>query len=211
MAESGKRITLLKAAEAEIEEKKSIFIGYAAPVSSEDEAKAIVAAKKKEFSDATHNVWAYYLDGGIHVRYSDDGEPQGTAGIPVLNVLKMSGATDMVVGVTRYFGGTLLGAGGLVRAYSASAKAALDAAGFAYMENYTIFSLTTNYSDYQRLADKLPKIGAIIDDTDFGGDVTLTIAIESTREGEIAPLVSEITNGKGVLDFIGVEERASRI
>ena len=127
MAESGKRITLLKAAEAEIEEKKSIFIGYAAPVSSEDEAKAIVAAKKKEFSDATHNVWAYYLDGGIHVRYSDDGEPQGTAGIPVLNVLKMSGATDMVVVVTRYFGGTLLGAGGLVRAYSASAKAALDA------------------------------------------------------------------------------------
>ncbi|MBR6650215.1 MAG: YigZ family protein [Clostridia bacterium] len=211
MAENGKRITLLKAAQAEIEEKKSIFIGYAAPVSSEEEAKAIVAAKKKEFSDATHNVWAYYLDGGIHVRYSDDGEPQGTAGIPVLNVLKMSGATDMVVVVTRYFGGTLLGAGGLVRAYSASAKAALDAAGFAYMENYTIFSLTTNYSDYQRLADKLPKMGAVIDDTDFGGDVTLTIAIESTRKSEIAPVVSEITNGKGVLDIIGVEERASRV
>ena len=211
MAESGKRITLLKAAEAEIEEKKSIFIGYAAPVSSEEEAKAIVSEKKKEFADATHNVWAYYLDDGIHVRYSDDGEPQGTAGIPVLNVLKMSGATDMCVVVTRYFGGTLLGAGGLVRAYSASAIAARDAAGFAYMENYTIFSLTTNYSDYQRLADKLPKIGAIIDDTDFGGDVTLPIAIESTRKGEIAPLVREITNGKGVLDIIGVEERASRI
>ena len=211
MAENGKRITLLKAAQTEIEEKKSIFIGYAAPVSSEEEAKAIVAAKKKEFSDATHNVWAYYLDGGIHVRYSDDGEPQGTAGIPVLNVLKMSGATDMVVVVTRYFGGTLLGAGGLVRAYSASAKSALDAAGFAYMENYTIFSLTTNYSDYQRLADKLPKMGAVIDDTDFGGDVTLTIAIESTRKSEIAPVVSEITNGKGVLDIIGEEERASRV
>ncbi len=211
MAESGKRITLLKAAEAEIEEKKSIFIGYAAPVSSEEEAKAIVAQKKKEFSDATHNVWAYYLDNGIYVRYSDDGEPQGTAGIPVMNVLKMSGATDMVVVVTRYFGGTLLGAGGLVRAYSAAAKAALDAAGFAYMENYTIFSLTVNYSDYQRLADKLPKMGAIIDDTDFGGDVTLTIAIESTREGEIAPVVSEITNGKGEISIIGVEERASRL
>lgn len=211
MAESGKRITLLRAAEAEFEEKKSIFIGYAAPVSSEEEAKAIVAEKKKEFSDATHNVWAYYLDGGIHVRYSDDGEPQGTAGIPVLNVLKMSGATDMCVVVTRYFGGTLLGAGGLVRAYSAAAKAALDAAGFAYMENYTLFKLTVNYSDYQRLADKLPKMGAIIDDTDFGGDVTVSIAIESTKEGEIAPLVSEITNGKGILEVVGVEERASRI
>ena len=211
MADNGKRITLLQAAEAEFEEKKSIFIGYAAPVSSEEEAKDIVARKKKEFADATHNVWAYYLDGGIHVRYSDDGEPQGTAGIPVLNVLKMSGATDMCVVVTRYFGGTLLGAGGLVRAYSAAAKAALDAAGFAYMENYTLFKLTVNYSDHQRLADKLPKMGAIIDGTDFGGEVTLMLAIESTRENEIAPVVSEITNGKGKLEIVGIEERASRI
>ncbi len=211
MSKSGKRITLLRAAEAELEEKKSIFIGYASPVSSEEEAKAIIAEKKKEFSDATHNVWAYYLDGGIHVRYSDDGEPQGTAGIPVLNVLKMSGATDMCVVVTRYFGGILLGAGGLVRAYSAAAKAALDAAGFAYMENYTLFRLTASYSDYQRLADKLQKMGAVIDSTDFGGDVTVNLAIESPREGEIAPLVNEITNGKGALEVIGVEERASGI
>ncbi|MBQ8474329.1 MAG: YigZ family protein [Clostridia bacterium] len=211
MAEKGKRITLLKAAEAEIEEKKSIFIGYASPVSSEEEAKEIIQAKKKDFADATHNVWAYYLDEGIHVRYSDDGEPQGTAGMPVLNVLKMSGATDMCVVVTRYFGGTLLGAGGLVRAYSAAAKAALDAAGFAYMENYTLFRLTVNYSDHQRLADKLPKIGAIIDNTEFGGDVVLHLAIESAREEEIAPVVSEITNGKGLLEVVGIEERASRI
>ncbi len=211
MADKGKRITLLRAAEAELEEKKSIFIGYAAPVSSEEEAKAIIAEKKKKFADATHNVWAYYLDDGIHVRYSDDGEPQGTAGIPVLNVLKMSGATDMCVVVTRYFGGTLLGAGGLVRAYSAAAKAALDEAGFAYMENYTLFRLTVNYSDHQRLADKLPKMGAIIDDTEFGGEVILHLAIESTREGDIAPVVSEITNGKGNLEIIGIEERASRL
>ena len=173
--------------------------------------KNCIQAKKKDFADATHNVWAYYLDEGIHVRYSDDGEPQGTAGMPVLNVLKMSGATDMCVVVTRYFGGTLLGAGGLVRAYSAAAKAALDAAGFAYMENYTLFRLTVNYSDHQRLADKLPKIGAIIDNTEFGGDVVLHLAIESAREEEIAPVVSEITNGKGLLEVVGIEERASRI
>ena len=211
MATDGKRITLLKAAEAELEEKKSIFIGYAAPVSNEEEAKAIVAEKKKEFSDATHNVWAYYIDGGIYCRDSDDGEPQGTAGIPVLNVLKMSGATDMVVVVTRYFGGTLLGAGGLVRAYSAAAKLALDAAGFAYMENYTMFAVTVNYSDYQKLADKFPKAGVIIDDVDFGGDVTVFCAIESEKDSVVAPMVQEMTGGKGKVEIVGVEERASRI
>ena len=79
------------------------------------------------------------------------------------------------------------------------------------MENYTLFKLVVNYSDHQKLADKLPKMGAIIDDTDFGGDVTISIAIESTREDEIAPLVSELTNGKGVLEVVGMEERASRI
>ena len=211
MSSDGKRVTLLSAAEAELEEKKSIFIGYAAPVSSEEEAKAIVAEKKKEFSDATHNVWAYYINDGIYCRYSDDGEPQGTAGIPVLNVLKMSGATDMVVVVTRYFGGTLLGAGGLVRAYSAAAKLALDAAGFAYMENYTLSAVTVNYSDYQKLADKLPKAGVIIDSVDFGGDVTVYCAVESDKEDVLAPIVQELTGGKGTIEVIGVEERASRI
>ncbi len=211
MAGDGKRITLLAAAEAELEEKRSVFIGYAAPVSSEEEAKAIVAQKKKEFADATHNVWAYYINDGIHCRYSDDGEPQGTAGMPVLNVLKMSGATDMVVVVTRYFGGTLLGAGGLVRAYSAAAKLALDAAGFAYMENYTVFGVTVNYSDYQKLADKLPKAGIIIDQVDFGGDVTVYCAVESEKDSVLAPTVQEITGGKGKVEVLGVEERASRI
>ena len=121
----GRRITLRGAAVAEIEEKRSVFIAYAAPVRSEDEAHAIIEEKKKEYADATHNVWAYYIDGGARARCSDDGEPQGTAGMPTLNVLKMSGGTDMCVVVTRYFGGTLLGAGGLVRAYSAAAKAAI--------------------------------------------------------------------------------------
>ncbi len=210
MSNDGKRVTLLAAAEAELEEKKSIFIGYAAPVSSEEEAKAIVREKKKEFSDATHNVWAYYIDNGIYCRYSDDGEPQGTAGIPVLNVLKMSGATDMVVVVTRYFGGTLLGAGGLVRAYSAAAKLALDAAGFAYMENYTVFEISVSYSEYQKLSDKLPKSGGIIDDVQFGEDVSVICAIESEKEEIIAPLVRELTGGRGKVEVIGIEERAAR-
>ena len=131
MGDVKRRVTLLQAAEAQIEEKRSLFIGYAAPVRDIAEAQKLIAQRSAQFSDATHNVWAYYIDGGAQARYSDDGEPQGTAGIPVLNVLKMSDATDMCVVVTRYFGGTLLGAGGLVRAYSAAAKAAWCAAGSA--------------------------------------------------------------------------------
>ena len=109
MEKGKKRITLAGTAQTELEEKHSRFIGFAAPVQSEKEAQEIIAGRRAQHRDATHNVWAYYIDQGVHARYSDDGEPQGTAGIPVLNVLKMSGATDLCVVVTRYFGGTLRG------------------------------------------------------------------------------------------------------
>lgn len=205
------RMTLASPAEATFEEKKSVFIGYAAPVKTEDEAKAIIEAKKKEFADATHNVWAYYIDDGARARYSDDGEPQGTAGMPVLNVLKMSGATDMCVVVTRYFGGTLLGAGGLVRAYGASAKAAIDAAGFAASEEYTVYSVAVSYSDYQKLIDKLKKINANEDSSDFGTNVTLFVSIETKREDEVPSLINELTGGKGKIEKLYTEERLRRI
>ncbi len=205
-----KRVTLRCAASAEFEEKKSVFIGYAAPVATEDEAKAIIEEKKKEFSDATHNVWAYYIDNGARARYSDDGEPQGTAGMPVLNVMKMSGATDFVIVVTRYFGGTLLGAGGLVRAYGAAAKAAIDAAGIAVCEDYSIMKIEVGYPDYQKLTVQLKSIGADEDGADFGEGVTVTAAIESDREEEITSLVKELTNGKGTVNIIRHEERASK-
>lgn len=205
-----KRVTLAKIGEAEIEEKKSIFIGYAAPVRTEEEAKAIIEAKKKEFSDATHNVWAYYIDNGARARYSDDGEPQGTAGMPVLNVLKMSGATDMCVVVTRYFGGTLLGAGGLVRAYSAGAKAAIDAAGIAVSEAFGIYSLTCSYSEYQRLTVQLKAMDVSEDNTEFGEGVTVTVAIEADRGEELIGLIRELTNGKGTCTLLRTEERASK-
>lgn len=207
---TNKRVTLKGAASAEIEEKKSVFISYAAPVRTEEEAKAIIEEKKKEFSDATHNVWAYYIDNGAKARYSDDGEPQGTAGMPVLNVLKMSGATDLCVVVTRYFGGTLLGAGGLVRAYGAAAKAALDAAGIAVCESFAVMQITLSYSDYQKLAVQLRAIGADVDDTQFGEKVTVTAAIEASREREIASLANEICNGKAEVCTVGYEERASK-
>ena len=209
MEEPKRRITLAKEVSVEMEERKSVFIGHAKPVSSEEEARAFIDAKKREYHDATHNVYAYFLNGGAIARYSDDGEPQGTAGMPVLNVIKMSGATDLCVVVTRYFGGILLGAGGLVRAYSASAKQAVDEAGMAVFEDYAVMQVKVSYSDYQKLTVALEKLGASEDSCDFGEDVSVVTAIVKSREEEIRQTVSELTYGKGIVSVIGYEERAS--
>ncbi len=208
---SKKRITLASNVSCEMEERKSIFIGHAAPITCEEEARQFIEAKKKEYYDAKHNVYAYLLDDGAIARYSDDGEPQGTAGPPVLNVIKMSGATDLVVVVTRYFGGILLGAGGLVRAYTTSARIAIEAAGLAVYEQYAIFRIEVSYSDYQRLTVALEKIAAQEDHCDFGEDVTVIAAIEAGRGGEIIQTVSELTYGKGKVTHLRNEERASRM
>lgn len=206
-----RRVTLAKEVSVEMEERKSVFIGHAKPVSSEEEARAFIDAKKKEYHDATHNVYAYFLNGGAVARYSDDGEPQGTAGMPVLNVVKLSGATDLCVVVTRYFGGILLGAGGLVRAYSASAKQAIDEAGMAVFEDYAVMQVKVSYSDYQKLTVALEKLGASEDSCDFGEDVSVVTAIVRTREEEIRQTVSELTYGRGIVNLIGYEERASAL
>ncbi|MBQ7931948.1 MAG: YigZ family protein, partial [Clostridia bacterium] len=206
-----RRVTLAKEVSVEMEERKSVFIGHAKPVSSEEEARAFIDAKKNEYHDATHNVYAYFLNGGAVARYSDDGEPQGTAGMPVLNVVKLSGATDLCVVVTRYFGGILLGAGGLVRAYSASAKQAIDEAGMAVFEDYAVLQVKVSYSDYQKLTVALEKLGASEDSCDFGEDVSVVTAIVRTREEEIRQTVSELTYGRGIVNLIGYEERASAL
>ena len=210
-AEAKKRVTLAKAASAELEEKKSIFIGHAAPVNSEEEARAFIDAKKREFHDARHNCYAYMLGGGALARYSDDSEPQGTAGIPILNVIKMSCATDLCVVVTRYFGGILLGAGGLVRAYTAAAKMALDEAGFAVFEDYAVFRIAVSYSDYQKLSSALAKMGIAEDGCDFGESVTVTAAVVRGRENELTETVAEITYGKGKAELVRYEERAAAV
>lgn len=208
-AETKKRISIAKEVSCEMEEKKSIFIGHAKPVSTEEEAKKFIAEKKSEYADATHNVYAYLLNGGAVARFSDDGEPQGTAGMPVLNVLKMSGACDLVVVVTRYFGGILLGAGGLVRAYSASARLALDEAGVAVYEQFALVQIQVSYSDYQKLTVALQKLNASEESADFGENVTVMTALEADRVEELTSLVSELTYGKGRADVVGCEERPS--
>lgn len=205
------RITIARRAKAQIEEKKSIFIANIAPVSTKEEAEAFVAEIKKEYHDARHNVFAYYIDNGITQRYSDDGEPQGSSGIPSLNVLKMSGATDMCVVVTRYFGGILLGTGGLARAYSGAVKAAIDAAGFAVFRQYAIYDIVCSYSDYTKLTAKLPTVNATEDSCDFGADVTVKAAILSKDSKALEDLVIQLTNGKSSAVLVATEERPAEM
>ncbi len=202
MAEE-KYITLGKQAEAQFEEKHSLFIGYATPAKSEEEAMAFVAKIKAKHRDATHNVYAYHLKRGIYVRQSDDGEPQGTAGMPVLDVIRKSGVDDACVVVTRYFGGTLLGAGGLVRAYSAAAKLAIEASGIVCYESYTELETTLGYSDYQKFAAELPRFAAIVDDTQYAEGVTLRFAVKSELAEKVIGRIREMTAGKSEAKTIG--------
>ncbi len=191
-------VTLKQEASAEFEEKRSVFIGYAKPVKTEEEAMAFVKQIRGKHGDARHNVYAYTLGGGVYARYSDDGEPQGTAGMPVLDVIRKSGVDDACVVVTRYFGGILLGAGGLVRAYSAAAKLALDAAEIVAYEPYTELSISCSYAEHQKIAAILPAFGARTDDTQFAENVILKIALKKEKTDALIAKISEMTAGRTV-------------
>jgi uncharacterized YigZ family protein len=196
MADAILYTTLEHEGEAEFIEKKSVFIGHAKPVQSEEEAQAYVKKLKNQYMDARHNVWAYMMKGEIVARYSDDGEPQGTAGVPVLDTIRKSGVTDAVVVVTRYFGGILLGAGGLVRAYSHTAKLALEAANIITYEQYTELELNCSYSDYQRYSAELPRFGAVVDDTQFTDTVTLLFAVKNGVVDDLFRRIQEMSGGR---------------
>ena len=188
--------TLLGEGTDTYEEKRSEFIGVATHIDCEDDALQLIKRIKAKHYDARHNVYAYVCSSGNTQRYSDDGEPQGTAGIPVLDVIRKSGLEDVCVVVTRYFGGTLLGAGGLVRAYTAAAKMAIDKAVIVTYENFSEIRMELNYSDYQKILAKLPSFKAKIDNTEFGGNVTLDIAIRSINEERFVQFVKELFNDK---------------
>ena len=174
---------------AEHVEKKSRFIGQIWPVRTELEAREKIESVKKQYHDARHNCWCYVLRDGT-LRYSDDGEPQGTAGQPMLEVLSKQGITDAVCVVTRYFGGILLGTGGLARAYTKGAKDALAAAGVSVERLWDRILVACGYSLYERIRQETEKNGGILEETDFGADVTLTILTpEEQTEGYLARLV----------------------
>lgn len=198
-----KYTTVRQEAHAEFEEKRSLFIGHATHVDSEEEALAFIKRLKKEYSDATHNCFAYLLKGGIIARYSDDGEPQGTAGVPMLEAIRKSGVDDVCVVATRYFGGILLGAGGLVRAYSHSVSIALDEAGIVTYEPYCEYELSCGYSEYQKYNSILQQERAVIDNTDFGADVCVRFAVKREVSEHLLKRISEAGYGKDVPVLIG--------
>ena len=187
--------TISKPANASFIEKRSEFIGYIAPVKTNDEAVDFVNSIKAMHRKAKHNVYAYILRDDNISRYSDDGEPQGTAGVPVLDVLQKRGLTDVCVVVTRYFGGILLGGGGLVRAYSHAASLACDAAHIMNMCLCRRLKIKTDYGMYGKISYILPNYDTITVNSDFGTEVTLEILVLSEKKDALLNDITETTNG----------------
>lgn len=194
MSESYK--TVRSEADAEYIVKKSRFIGHIRPVTTQSEALDFIAAVSKKYWDATHNVYAYILRENGVKRFSDDGEPQGTAGIPVLDVLEKSGVTDCAVVVTRYFGGIMLGAGGLVRAYSHSASIALEAGGIVTRALCNSYTVNCDYGFYGKLNSLIPENGGIIDDAVFEDCVKISFHIPVILAGRFIEVLTDVSNGK---------------
>ena len=193
-------LTLAGESSAEIIEKKSRFIARAAPAGDEGAALSFIESVKKIERDASHNVYAYRVGiGRIYEKYFDDGEPSGTAGRPALSVLQKELITNAVVVVTRYFGGIMLGAGGLTRAYQAAAKAGVGAAGVSLMRLYETYTVKTPYSYYGRLQRDEAAGGYSLRGATYGEEVT--VAVHTPRENAEAfiKLIGEMTNGEAVV------------
>ena len=193
--------------EDEFIEKKSRFIGRIWPVETEEEALARIQEMKKKHYDATHNCWAYIIRDGA-VRFSDDGEPGGTAGMPMLQVLQREGLFNVVCVVTRYFGGILLGAGGLVRAYTKGAKIAVDAAGKSMKRVWTVLYVPCPYSFYERVRLEAESFGGIVRKADFGAEVELELLFPEAKTQEFLDRLTDMTAGTVESMEIGQEYRA---
>ena len=193
--------------ETEFTEKRSRFIGKVWRVESEDEARAKIDETKKRHHDARHNCWCYILQNPAVERYSDDGEPQGTAGQPMLEVFRREGITNLCCVVTRYFGGILLGAGGLTRAYSRSAKDALDAAGISVVRRWVAVNQSFPYSLYERVKLEVDGIGGLVGETDYAADVTLQALFPEGKVKTFTERITELTAGAVKPVVIGEEFR----
>lgn len=188
--------TVLENASDEFVEKRSRFIGYCKPVKTEQEAIDFINEKRSEHWNATHNVYAYSLREGNIKRYSDDGEPSGTAGMPVLDVIVKNEIFDVVVVVTRYFGGVLLGTGGLVRAYSRGSKIAVEAAKPVIMQNCLVCEARCAYNQYGKVSSLIIGVGAAIDDTVYESDVLVKFHIKPDLLGTLNKKLADATSGE---------------
>ena len=183
--------------QAEYIEKKSRFLGGVYPVTSEQEAKEILERVRKQHYDARHNCWCYILKSG-QKRYSDDGEPQGTAGQPMLNVFEREGLVDVLCVVTRYFGGILLGAGGLCRAYTKAAKDALDAAGISKMQPWLRQQITVSYALFERAKLLIAAQEGAVEDAQYGADILITYRIPEGADERLRTALREASSGSVV-------------
>jgi uncharacterized YigZ family protein len=198
------------AGESEYDEKRSRFLGHVRFVSTEEEARAFVAEMKKEHYDARHNCWCYIIKDGPE-RYSDDSEPQGTAGIPMLEVFRREGVVNAVCVVTRYFGGVLLGAGGLLRAYTKAAKDALSDAGISAVRRWTRVDVSCSYAALERIKSECAALSGTVSGVEYGADVTVKTLLPEEAAGEFVRRAADATAGAALCETAGTEERPVRI
>lgn len=196
--------TVLEPAQAEYVEKRSRFIARVFPVENEEEAISLIRRVRSEHWDASHNAYAYVLLGGAISRFSDDGEPQGTAGMPILNVIRKTGICNCLVTVTRYFGGTLLGAGGLCRAYSKAAGLAVERAGLAAALECGVYLVRCGYQDYQTLKRVISLSSDFAEKSaEFSAEVVATVLVRAEKSSAFLDKVRDLTGGRALVEFAG--------
>lgn len=196
--------------EAEFVEKRSSFLGHVRFAGTEDAAREFINDMKKKHYDARHNCWCYIIRGGA-VRYSDDGEPQGTAGLPMLEVFRREGVENVVCVVTRYFGGVLLGTGGLLRAYTKSAKDALDAAGIAAVRRWVKLETVCPYSLLERMKTECMALEGAVSDVEYGADVRMSFLLPEVKAEAFCARVTELSAGQSRAQAVGEELMPVRV
>ena len=194
--------------EDKFEEKRSKFTGRLWHVETAEQAVAKIKEMRETFWDATHNCYAYILREGNVMRYSDDGEPQGTAGIPMLEVFRRAGVTNAVCVVTRYFGGVLLGTGGLLRAYTAAAADALSDAGISEVRRWLACEVSTPYALYEPVRTAVAALGGVVQETQYAAAVTLCALLPEEAGEAFAAQVRDLTAGRCAVRPVGETERA---
>ena len=196
--------------EAEFVEKRSSFLGHVRFAETEDAAREFINDMKKKHYDARHNCWCYIIRGGA-VRYSDDGEPQGTAGLPMLEVFRREGVENVVCVVTRYFGGVLLGTGGLLRAYTKSAKDALDAAGIAAVRRWVKLETVCPYSLLERMKTECMALEGAVSDVEYGASVRMSFLLPEAKAEAFCARVTELSAGQSSAKAVGEELMPVRV
>lgn len=183
------------------EEKKSVFLAFAKPITSDADAQVFLNNIRSKYPDARHHVYAYVLRDGNKTRYSDDGEPSGTGGLPVLDLLRKAGITDAIVVVVRYFGGVLLGTGGLVRAYTAAAKEAVNHAVPATYYPADVLKVRIGYADYQKIVSIIQ--GVSVADTVYEDDIAVTLTVDRANTDAFVASLNAQTSGRALVESVG--------